>query len=301
MYKYKNYYNLIKQEYLIGTSVYKLQNKYKIDRHTICKWLKADGVVLRKNPCKKYQHVENLFDNIDNEDKAYWFGFLMADGAVSLGGRHTGLSLCLSLLDESHLIKFRNLISPKNRVYHIKDRIRNGKIFSYCRLDVHSVTLAKQLTKLGCGPNKSAILRFPSKSVLPQRLINHFIRGYFDGDGSVYTLYDNRLINIAITGTPSMLNEIQKHFSEEINGYKITKNYKEHNTNVVVKFSRGGALVVKSIYDYLYKDARIYLERKKEKFVSFYAGRTSNGSKLIAEKTGNPEMGIRPEGVDYCI
>jgi hypothetical protein len=302
MSKYKDYYNLIKQEYLIGTSVYKLQSKYNIDRHTICKWLKANKIILRKNPCKKYQHFETFFDFIDTECKAYWLGFLMADGAVSLDGKHNGLSLCLSVLDEQHLIKFRNTVSPKNKVYRIKDRIRDSKTFSYCRMDIWSTPLAKQLTKLGCGSKKSAVLKFPSNAILPLNLTHHFIRGYFDGDGSVSTLYNNRLINISITGTPSLLNGIQDRLAKQIKEYKISKAYKEHNTEVVVKLVRGGALIVKSIYDYLYKDATIYLERKKEKFVNFYAGRARNGSKFIAENNGNPGMGIRPEGlIDYSI
>lgn len=40
------------------------------------------------------------------------------------------------------------------------------------------------LSKHGCVPNKSLILKFPT--TLPNELVNDFIRGYFDGDGSVY-------------------------------------------------------------------------------------------------------------------
>ena len=41
------------------------------------------------------------------------------------------------------------------------------------------------LIKQGCVPNKSLILTFPNKHQVPKNLINHFIRGYFDGDGSI--------------------------------------------------------------------------------------------------------------------
>ena len=302
MSKHQSYYNQIKLEYLNNTSIYKLQSKYNINRHTISKWLKQDGIKLRKDPCKKYQHNETYFDIIDTEDKAYWLGFLMADGCVNLDGRHNGLSLCLAVKDEDHLIKFKNTLSPENKVYRIKDKIRNGKTFSYCRLNISSIRLATQLTKLGCGPRKTAIITFPSSKLLPVKLAHHFIRGYFDGDGTVNTLYGNRLINFSITSTIPFLKGIQNRFKKEIPGYKISKLYKEHNTIVVSRFSRGGAVLVKSIYDYLYKDATIYLLRKKNKFVNFYAGRTSNGSKLIAENNGEAEMPIRPEGqVNYFI
>ena len=41
------------------------------------------------------------------------------------------------------------------------------------------------LIKQGCIPNKSLVLTFPNKHQVPENLINHFIRGYFDGDGSI--------------------------------------------------------------------------------------------------------------------
>lgn len=43
----------------------------------------------------------------------------------------------------------------------------------------------EDLIKQGCIPNKSLVLTFPNKHQVPENLINHFIRGYFDGDGSI--------------------------------------------------------------------------------------------------------------------
>ena len=78
------------------------------------------------------------------------------------------------------------------------------------------------LIKQGCVPRKSLILTFPNTNQVPENLINHFIRGYFDGDGSIsygirerYSVRKKQnLKRIAVkadfVGTKEMLNEINK-------------------------------------------------------------------------------------------
>ena len=62
------------------------------------------------------------------------------------------------------------------------------------------------LIKQGCVPNKSLILTFPNKYQVPKNLINHFIRGYFDGDGSIYEYSKTHAGSISFIGTESVLN-----------------------------------------------------------------------------------------------
>lgn len=53
------------------------------------------------------------------------------------------------------------------------------------RLACYSKKSYTDLINKGCGINKSLILKFPDETQVPQNLISHFIRGYFDGDGCV--------------------------------------------------------------------------------------------------------------------
>ena len=57
----------------------------------------------------------------------------------------------------------------------------------YYRVFITSKKLAEDLTKYGCHANKTYDLTFPNKEIFVNKdLIRHFIRGYFDGDGSVF-------------------------------------------------------------------------------------------------------------------
>ncbi len=82
----------------------------------------------------------------------------------------------------------------------------------------------EDLCKHGCVPNKSLILEFPK--TVPSDLIHHFIRGYFDGDGSVFITRKKWIrtpktlprieytdyIGISFNGTKELLEGINEHF-----------------------------------------------------------------------------------------
>lgn len=148
--------------------------------------------VLKKNNIycsylKKHKLNEYFFDEIDTEAKAYWFGFLCADGSVSSTYQRYSLTLGLSIKDLDHLKAFKNALECTNNIsiYTIKHGIGCGK--QYCRIKVESKRLITSLISKGCTPRKSLTLKFPDESVFKYKdLIHHFIRGYFDGDGSVF-------------------------------------------------------------------------------------------------------------------
>lgn len=121
------------------------------------------------------RRFERFFDEIDTEAKAYWLGFILADGCV-LWNEVTGtyaLSIGLQSRDMEHLTTLERdfggsrtpLIDP-----------RNGTI----RLVWYSKHLAKCLIELGITPRKSAMETIPS---YPREYERHFWRGVFDGDG----------------------------------------------------------------------------------------------------------------------
>ena len=134
----------------------------------------------------KYYYNEDYFKKIDTAEKAYWLGFLYADGCITRFYRNEKLksmSLELTLQDEDcdHLIKFKNALESNVPIQH---KIINRK-YKSDRIVINCTSMCRDLIKLGCTPVKSLTLEFPNNDILPEEYVRDFIRGYFDGDGGV--------------------------------------------------------------------------------------------------------------------
>lgn len=128
---------------------------------------------------KKYTFNEHYFDAIDNEYKAYWLGFLMADGYNHES--KSCIAIRLQLEDKEILEKFKNELNYTGHIYEFHRITAVNKLNrSYCELNLCSPIFSESLSKLGCIQGKTYLLQFPD---LRTDLIQHFIRGYFDGDG----------------------------------------------------------------------------------------------------------------------
>jgi hypothetical protein len=118
---------------------------------------------------------ENYFERIDNNEKAYWLGFLYADGYVSTGYRW---GIELAKIDYNHLQKLVKALSSNIK---IRERTRSNN--GYCSIFFKNKKMYNDLVRNGVVPNKTNIVEFPDKSILPDKFIRDFIRGLFDGDG----------------------------------------------------------------------------------------------------------------------
>jgi len=211
-----------------------------------------------------YNVNDNYFNKIDNEDKAYWLGFLMADGCIQERPGQDRIQLVLAIKDKEHLDKYKSSLGFKGPVND--NQIKSGlfKGLWHSRVFITSQQLVNDLSKYGCVPRKSLTLKFPK---IDKILISHFIRGYFDGDGSVFISNEKHwrngnifpVIHYRFTGTKEFLIEIDKQIN--LNG-KITQSKGNKCYNLAYK--RNKKLI--SFYNYLYKDATIFLERKKAIF-----------------------------------
>ena len=176
----------------------------------ICKTLSMDKIVFRKNlmafgrqiPNKNANDkiFHNVFEEINTEEKAYWLGFLYADGNVSKDDNR--ISLCIK--DLEHMEKFAKFIGKDIR---IKTKIVKNK--PYFLVFFRSEKMKNDLINKGCIPQKSLILKFPEKEILPENLQIPFIRGYFDGDGCISKIKEGRTI-ISLIGTFDFLEKVKK-------------------------------------------------------------------------------------------
>ena len=138
-------------------SLTKLGEKYGVKRQTLSKHLKNRGYEVI-NYQNRLRCDETVFDKINNEESAYWLGFLYADGNISSTGNR--LEVRLSIKDLSHLEKFRSFLKLSTE---IRTGICNGN--GFCHLAVRNKHLWETLNTLGCYPQKSLILKFPSLSI----------------------------------------------------------------------------------------------------------------------------------------
>lgn len=136
-----------------------------------------------------------MFEKINTEEDAYWLGFLYADGCVHSSPGDYKIELSLKEEDYSHLEKYKKYIGRDNKISYRA----SSKSYRYNFRDKNTHS---NLIKLGCVPAKSLILNFPTKEQVPDELLRHFVRGYFDGDGSFW--YENKF-GLSILSSKSFL------------------------------------------------------------------------------------------------
>lgn len=218
---------------------------------------------------RKYSIDVNYFNKIDNRNKAYWLGFLYADGTIHIRYNNKNIravNLELTLKDIDILEEFKKDIKSDAP---IKEKITNinGNKYINSRLIINNTEFCKNLINLGCVPNKTSIITFPTENILPKDLQVDFIRGYFDGDGCIYVGKDNQ-IQINILGTYALLYGISKIFEEKGNCHK--GNIKKHPKSNIYQLDYHGNKQAYNIFKILYNNEPFCMMRKKEKFYSYF-------------------------------
>jgi hypothetical protein len=206
-----------------------------------------------------YKCNKDYFRTINTEDKAYWLGFIYADGCVTKN--HRSLIINLSPTDIEHLNLFNQCIES---TYPIKYK-DNGR---YVSLIISNKHFVENLIDKGCVPHKSLVLQFPTENQVPSNLIKHFIRGYFDGDGCIHTKmrqHKNKPrpyleCEVNFLGTYDMLCNIIKHVP------LLNINIKEFG--LIYKFRICSKNKIVELLDYLYGDSHFYLPRKYIKYIN---------------------------------
>jgi len=231
--------NKILKEYQEGNSVLSLSKKYPQFKYSkIYDYIKKNGIEIRQTSetARKFYCNSAYFKEIDTEDKAYWLGFIAADGYISKTKyKNDVLGISLAVKDYSHLEKFKKSISYTG---DIKEYISSGYAKSkYSRIAIRDSNVVNDLLSHGIKYNKSLTLDFDS-ILVPDFLMNHFIRGYFDGDGcitySIHNKYKDRRYAIKFCGTKSVLQGIGLYLPVK-KTHKLSKRKKTKKTTMVLK------------------------------------------------------------------
>lgn len=242
-------YEKVKELALHGKRVKEIANELGIYYTTVSYILKSFNIKL-----PKAQFDEHVFDNIDTEEKAYWLGFIYADGCISDNG-----SLEIGIIDREHLEKFKMFIKSKNPI-----RIKHYKEYISYNIMNKSKHLRDILISYGCTPRKSLTLKFPNMNIFQNSsLVIPFIRGIFDGDGSVgiskQKNYNRPYPRVSLLGTQDIVTKCLKYTGIE---HSVAK-YKDNNY-YETNFTHSKAL---KFLDTIYNNAHIYLDRKYNKYL----------------------------------
>ena len=206
----------------------------------------------------------DYFKDIDTEDKAYFLGLIAADGSIS----SSGLKIELQEEDNYILEKFRDIISP-SRPIHIFDRTAkkpNSKVTNCFGISSKYLEpIFKEYHIVNRKSFKNTQLPKLNKEFMP-----HFIRGYFDGDGSVYVSKNN--LYIKFIGNTLFINELLEYLVNELNITKVKCHQAKDGQAYTNYFSIARKDDIKLLYNYMYTNSNFYLTRKKLKFDTYYGG-----------------------------
>lgn len=223
-----------------------ISEKLNVSRTCIVALLCKNGIKIRSHYRRKFNEV--YFDNINTQNKAYFLGFIFADGSV---GNNT-VSVTIHEKDRAVLDFMIKELDSNLEVQSVKDK-------PHVRINICSKHMVSSLEKLGCKENKTKDLHFPK---LNEEYIWHFVRGFMDGDGciSVRKRNNRQYISLSFVGTYDMMNALRGLFEISNDLYLHRNAYHLH-----IGKKKDAIRLLQNIYC----NAEFYLLRKYEKYTEY--------------------------------
>ena len=240
-------------------SIKELAQLYNLDRETMANLLKDNDIEKKSNNKINCNIKEDYFEVIDEPNKAYILGLLLTDGCVDNSRGNGRIRLALQKQDVEILEKIKKILGVETKLY--EDKRGNG-MYS---LEFSSKKIFEDLQKYSIIPNKTYnTTNLPTN--IPNEFIIDFLRGMFDGDGTL-TYSDDKSRDVTF--------RLSSHFESICYDYQILIDKligkTEHNKIFCAKdvwnCAWRGYKQVLSILDILYKDADLYLDRKYQKYL----------------------------------
>lgn len=232
-------------------SLRKTAKYYKKSRSFLTKLLKENNVSLEKSCFNlKCRFNEDIFNFIDNEEKAYWFGFLYADGHLDV--KNNSLRLELQNKDLNHIVKFCKFIN-----YDIgKIKFREEKNTNF--INISSKKMSTDLQNLNFKSSNLSI------EFIPRKYYQCFLRGFYDGDGSIYRI-GKKSLGTGLIATKDQLEIV--YSIVPVNGkIRPVAKTKPEGMYRFETYNLKDSII---LCNYLYQNATIYLDRKYIKYQDF--------------------------------
>lgn len=236
-----------------GEATTSIARRLGVSLTPVLRVLREQGVAIRSNAAshRRLALDEHYFDAIDTEAKAYWLGFLAADGSIT---ERNCVALVLAEADGDHVGRFRDAIGAGHKLMTV-----TNAGYRSVRLAVRSDVMVAALARHGVVPNKS--LTAAPAQITPE-LMRHYWRGVFDGDGSLYesaSAATRGMWCLGLVGSRSMVEGFAA-FARPVCGSRASV---RPSNSRAWRFETGGNPTVARVVGALYADAAVALERKR--------------------------------------
>ncbi len=224
--------------------------KYSAETVCVCKCDCGNDVIVYENQLLREKRKscgcmntknsidENYFKKIDSAEKSFWLGFLCADASIHKS--HNSFHLTITQRDDRLIRIFNKHIKSS---YRIREEVSLGYTSNnYYRLIISNNIFTQNLMLSGKDNYKRNLKEIPK--CIPQEYIKDFIRGFFEGDGSLF--YSNKSWHLQFSANFEIASIIKEYFNENIFGKDIGSISKD------LKY--GGNKCVPSIIKFLYYD-----------------------------------------------
>lgn len=218
-------------------------------------FLNGLGIEPSKNKLRKdfNRSYNNIFEGVSNPTSAYLLGYIYGDGNITRR-RHGYLTLNISSKDKEHLIRITEIFGGGIK---LTSHIKNGHL--WWSFGIYDSAICNRLFELGVRERKSYVGCELPLDWLGENF-RHFIRGLFDSDG--YVRIKSKYLDFSFVGHDSYIKKIfelnPEHWS-----------YKQKPSLSLLSL-KGDFESKKFIYEYLYKDATIWLQRKRDIIDQWY-------------------------------
>lgn len=217
----------------------------------------VEAAAVLTNQSRRILINDNYFDN-ESSNMAYILGFIASDGTVRKDINE--IKITINEIDTELLEKIKNELQYQGDLRHYED----SKGFKNVTLAFTSQKIKSKLAEYNIIPQKTFNFIFPMK--LNKKYWIDFIRGYFDGDGSVSTAGSNAIRWQICAATTNILDTIITFFTEEFSIPPVSVQIQQKvNPYYSIQYSTNAT---KMIHSHLYTPNSIYLKRKKDKFDS---------------------------------
>lgn len=237
----------------------KIATQMGVSKSVILNFLKEKGINVSNRGCHKYYADYDKFETIDSPEKAYWLGFIAADGCVYIRPQNATIRINIHQKDKEILEKFKVFM---NSNVNITEHIQTEGFSNNTPMAViafNSKKMAEDFVKHGVPNKKSLILKPP---IIEEKYFLPYILGYFDGDGSIYKTSQHHNYGLNIEGTKEVLEWINSilHISDKLE----KRNPEDDKNNYYIRC--GGTNKPYEIMKKLYDSVDVHLERKYQIF-----------------------------------
>lgn len=271
-------YNRIVEKYISGLSQYKISYDLLVNDQTIRKELNKRNIQRRSysENNRRYNRNSHYFDKIDTQNKAYILGLLFADGCNHTD--HSAITISLQEEDRYILEFVKSELEYEGPIRFVPLHEKNENYKDQYTLCINDPYMSKHLEKLGIVNAKSLIITFPD--YIRMKFINHFVRGYFDGDGCISSNAVTGKPRVSICGTYDFCEKLS-NIIHAMNGSCSIYHPKQCTGKNTYTLNIQGYNSVNNFMEWLYCDAEFKMDRKYQKYLSIKESYKTNVNSLI--------------------